>query len=168
MIHKATVRNCQYIRCDVRSWADQLNAFKEAIANSPSKTIDIVIANAGISGADAIFGDDMTEEPVEPDLRILNINMVGVLYTVKLAMHYFRRQYEKNKDVDQLLILQGSLAGYVDLPGTVQYSCAKYGMRGLMRLLRRSGWTFGMRVNYIAPWYALKLLGTGLYVVCQC
>ena len=151
--HRTIVRNCQFVHCDVRSWADQLKAFKQAIANSPSKTVDIVIANAGISGADQVFWDDKTEEPVEPDLKILNINLVGVLYTIKLAMHYFRRQYEKNKQIDQLLILQGSLAGYIDLPGSMQYASSKYALRGLMRNLRRSGFTFGMRVNYIAPWY---------------
>ena len=97
-------------------------------------------------------GTDKTEDPVEPNLSILNINLVGVLYTTKLALHYFRRQHEKNKDVDQVLIMQGSLAGYIDLPGSMQYASSKYALRGMMRNLRRSGWTFGMRVNYIAPW----------------
>lgn len=95
---------------------------------------------------------DKQDEPVEPDLKIANINFIGVLYTIKLALHYFRRQHEKNSQIDQVLILQGSLAGYIDLPGSIQYAGSKYALRGIMRNLRRTGWTFGMRVNYIAPW----------------
>lgn len=50
-------RDCQFVHCDVRSWQDQVNVFKQAIGNSPSKSVDIVIANAGISGADQVFWD---------------------------------------------------------------------------------------------------------------
>jgi NAD(P)-dependent dehydrogenase (short-subunit alcohol dehydrogenase family) len=43
------------VKCDVTSWKDQLAVFKAAIANSPHKSIDIVIANAGIAGNDPVF-----------------------------------------------------------------------------------------------------------------
>lgn len=37
------------------SWEDQLALFKLAISKSPRKSIDIVVANAGISGPDDVF-----------------------------------------------------------------------------------------------------------------
>ena len=79
---------------------------------------------------------------------------MGVLYTVKLALHYFRRQHALNKGepLDQVLILQGSLAGYLDLPGAVQYAASKYGLRGMMKALRMTEGQHNIRVAYIGPW----------------
>ena len=145
----------QFVVCDVREWQDQLAMFKQALANSPNHRVDFVIANAGITGFDDVFhGKPELEEPEEPGLNILKVNGIGVLYTSKLALHYFRRQYQQDPDAskDQLLILQGSLAGYLDLRGSVQYGFCKWGMRGMMRNLRRTEYEHGMRVNYIAPW----------------
>lgn len=45
----------QFVKCDVRNWADQVSVFEAAVQNSPSKSCDIVIANAGIVGADDLF-----------------------------------------------------------------------------------------------------------------
>ena len=38
-----------FVRCDIRNWDDQINLFETAKSRSPSKSVDIVIANAGIS-----------------------------------------------------------------------------------------------------------------------
>ncbi|TVY51496.1 5'-hydroxyaverantin dehydrogenase [Lachnellula cervina] len=143
----------QFVKCNVTLWEDQVKVFKAAVANSPHKSCDIVIANAGISGPDDVFQfDDVSKEPVQPDLRIININLIGILYTAKLAMHYFRVQPEDDKR-DRCLIIKGSLAGFLDQPGSPQYNASKFGGRGLMRSLRQTSWQQGIRVNYIAPWY---------------
>jgi NAD(P)-dependent dehydrogenase (short-subunit alcohol dehydrogenase family) len=85
---------------------------------------------------------------MEPDLKILNINLIGVMYSAKLAMHYFNQQRNDSK-CDRCLILKSSLAGYIDLPGIPLYQTAKYGVRGLMHTLRRLDF---VRVCVIAPW----------------
>ncbi|KIW80819.1 hypothetical protein Z517_07436 [Fonsecaea pedrosoi CBS 271.37] len=82
----------------------------------------------------------------------MEINLMGLLYTVKLALHYFRRQ-PVDSDRDRCLILKSSLAGYVDLPGSIQYNSSKFGVRGVMRSLRRTSWKENIRVNLVAPWY---------------
>lgn len=46
-----------FVKCDVTNWADQVNLFKTALALSPSHRLDIVIANAGISGRDSLYWD---------------------------------------------------------------------------------------------------------------
>jgi NADP-dependent 3-hydroxy acid dehydrogenase YdfG len=89
---------------------------------------------------------DETDEPAEPDLRIVNINFMGVLYTTKLALHYFT----KGPSRDKCLILKSSLAGYLDITGAPLYNSSKFAVRGLMCNLRRSGYC---RVNVIAPWF---------------
>lgn len=43
------VRRCQFVKCDIRSWDDQKAVFEAAKSQSPSQSVDIVIANAGIS-----------------------------------------------------------------------------------------------------------------------
>ena len=45
----------QFVQCDVREWKEQIAVFKAAVKNSPHKSIDIVVANAGIAGNDWIF-----------------------------------------------------------------------------------------------------------------
>jgi len=44
-----------FLKCDVRIWTEQLAVFKAAKENSPHKSIDIVVANAGISDLDPVF-----------------------------------------------------------------------------------------------------------------
>lgn len=146
-----------FVKCDTRVWSDQVNLFKTAIVHSPSHSVDIVLANAGISGLDNVFQDNAdptTGEPVEPDLKVLDINLTGMIYTAKLALHYFPRQKEAD---DRCLIFTSSLAGYADHPGAPQYSASKWGIRGVMRALRSTMPKIGARVNVIAPWYVLKL-----------
>ncbi|KAJ5135231.1 uncharacterized protein N7515_004509 [Penicillium bovifimosum] len=155
--------NVWFSKCNVTSWEEQLELFESAIRKSPTHRIDIVVANAGISGPDPVFLDDSSEEkPQKPDLKILDVNFTGVMYTIRLALHYFRKQYnaavnegvEASKDeLDTCLVLQGSLAGFIDQPGSPQYNGSKFGLRGVMRSLRRTVLQHGTRINYIAPWY---------------
>lgn len=58
------------------------------------------------------------EEPTEPALNIVKVNFIGVLYTVKLALHYFRQQHsaQPKPTQDTSLILQGSMGGYMERP----------------------------------------------------
>lgn len=68
-------RNVHAIKCDVTSWEDQSTLFESAINFSPTGTIDIVIANAGLGA----LGDPLVVQPdddpsgpaaTKPDLRI--------------------------------------------------------------------------------------------------
>ncbi|KAK5109199.1 hypothetical protein LTR62_007284 [Meristemomyces frigidus] len=150
-----------FVHCDVTSWSDQVAAFKKAKEVSPTGAIDIVVANAGIVASDDVFNHEDLEanEPKEPDLSVVKVNLIGVVYTTKLAGWYFAKQFARAQKegreahVDQSLVLQASVAGYLDLIGVPQYTLTKFAVRGLMRSLRQTGpWT-GMRVNLIAPWY---------------
>lgn len=91
-----------------------------------------------------------SSDPTKPELRIININLIGVLYTTKLAMHYFRLQPE-TPERDRCFIFKSSIAGLLDQPGSWQYSTSKFALRGLMRSMRHTTWQAGIRVNYVAP-----------------
>lgn len=47
----ASGNNCVFVKCDIRDWDDQKNMFETAKSKSPENSVDIVIANAGISRA---------------------------------------------------------------------------------------------------------------------
>lgn len=145
-----------FVHCNVLSWSDQLHLFKTALEKSPSKTIDIVVANAGISPHDDIAFDDTEPngDPKEPNVDTIKVDTISVLYTAKLAMHYFVRQPE-GPNRDRCLVLVSSIAGYVDKPSSPQYNTAKFSIRGLMRCLRTTMPKQNMRVNLLAPWYVL-------------
>lgn len=55
LFRSSLLRNVQFVKCDTRDWDQQIELFKKAKANSPFKSCDIVIANAGVSGPDEIF-----------------------------------------------------------------------------------------------------------------
>ncbi|KXS95344.1 hypothetical protein AC578_5282 [Pseudocercospora eumusae] len=142
-----------FVPCDVTKWADQLRLFKTALQDSPSKTIDIVVANAGIFRDDDVFLHAETDDgdPIEPALDVVKVNFIGVMYTVKLALFYFPKQPE-GEDRDRCIIMTGSLASYLDQSGSPQYNSSKWGVRGLMHSIRRTGPDNGIRINLVAPW----------------
>ncbi|KAI5285662.1 Signal recognition particle core component [Ascosphaera aggregata] len=139
--------------CDVRSWDDQVRLFECAMVNNETFSCDIVIANAGVSAPDGkSILDDAGMPAVKPDTTHLDTNTTGLLYTAKLALHYFRRS-PVIQSQDRCLILISSMGAYIDLPGSSMYSMSKFATRGLMRSLRRGNWLGLNRVNIVAPWF---------------
>ncbi|KAH6989807.1 hypothetical protein BKA56DRAFT_629537 [Ilyonectria sp. MPI-CAGE-AT-0026] len=77
------------------TFADQKAIFEKAISQSLSKSVDVVIANAGISrssGDSSWTLDDPKGGLTKPDLNIVRVNLDGALYTWKLAVHDFWKQ----------------------------------------------------------------------------
>jgi NAD(P)-dependent dehydrogenase (short-subunit alcohol dehydrogenase family) len=105
-----------FVEVDIRDWDQQKSMFDTALAKFGA--IDIVIANAGISrsSGDSLWNlDDPNEEPVKPDLRIMDVNLKGSFYTWKLAVHYWRKQKE-SEGRDRCFIITGSMVGWIDSP----------------------------------------------------
>jgi NAD(P)-dependent dehydrogenase (short-subunit alcohol dehydrogenase family) len=150
------LKRTKFIRCDIAKWNDQVDLFRQAALFSPTGRISHVIANAGIHREDEVFlyaGDD--QEPEEPDLSVIDVNIRGTLYTAKLAAHYFIRQNgtgASEKQEDSSLVLIGSGAAFLDCPRSPQYCASKWAMRGIMHSLRRTAHFYGSRVNIISPW----------------
>ncbi|KAI6361569.1 hypothetical protein MCOR25_006473 [Pyricularia grisea] len=146
---------CVFVKVDIRDW-DQVKAvFETARTRSPSKSVDVVLANAGISrtSGDSLWTlHDPNGDVTKPDLNIVQVNLIGTLYTWKLAVHYFRKQPE-SEDRDRCFIITGSLVAYIDSPANWEYTATKYGLLGFMKTARRSSWEQGIRINYVAPCY---------------
>lgn len=149
-------KRAKFVACDITKWDDQVRLFQEALLFSPTGKISHVVANAGIHRPDDVFsysGDD--EEPKEPNLSVIDVNIKGTLYTAKLAAHHFIRQngtQSMPEQEDTSLVLIGSGAAFLDCPRSPQYCASKWAMRGIMHSLRRTAFYYGSRVNVISPW----------------
>src|SRR3569833_2874269 len=76
---------------------------------------------------------------------------------------------------DRHILLVGSVAGLIPLPGAVQYAVSKHGVTGLFRTLRSTAWLYGIRINMLCPYFVdtpilsksalLMLAGGGLATV---
>ncbi|KAG5758063.1 hypothetical protein H9Q72_013799 [Fusarium xylarioides] len=157
-------QKCVFIKCDIRDWDQQKAMFEKAKSSSPSNSVDVVIANAGISRSsgdslwnlDGVYSlnplqiwwkspeltapTDPNGEPTKPDLNIVRVNIDGTFYTWKLAVHYFRQQ-----------------------PGNWEYTGTKYALRGFMRTVRRSSHEQAIRINYVAPCWIKSAIRTAEY-----
>lgn len=73
----------QFKKCDVSSWDNQAQAFKDVFHEFGR--IDIVMANAGISeqGGSALASTE-ADEPKEPNLKIMDVDLSGVIYSESL------------------------------------------------------------------------------------
>ncbi|KAK9384492.1 hypothetical protein V1515DRAFT_611410 [Lipomyces mesembrius] len=158
-----------FVRCDVTDWQSQVNFFKEATKLSSHGGIDAVVANAGILESNHTFNNpknlDMLDPP-KPDLSVIEVNLVGVLYTTHLALFYLPRNpgsepagsnssqlKEDESPRDRHLLLIGSMASLYPIPLQTLYGTSKHGVLGLFRSLRSTAFTKGVRVNLICPYF---------------
>ncbi|KAK4164206.1 putative dehydrogenase [Cladorrhinum sp. PSN259] len=151
-----------YFHCDVTSWSDQVSLFKSAIAASPTKGIDCVVAGAGIVDVANTFdtpqrGKGEDDAPVEPRLKVIDVNLKGVMYTTHLGLYYLPRNGTvgggKDQARDRHILMVSSVAGLMPLPSQTEYAASKHGVMGLFRSLRGTSWTRGVRVNVINPYF---------------
>lgn len=143
-----TCSNVHFFHGSVTSWDDQLKVFEWTVEKYGR--VDIVLPNAGIDEiVEDAFADkfDDNGKLQAPTLIVLDVTLRGVIYTVKLALSYFRRL-----KINGSIVATGSAASYLDTPGIPVYNAAKHGVLGLVRSLRDSLKEEGLiRTNVVAP-----------------
>lgn len=172
-----------FLPLDVTSWSSQAAFFRTAATQlSPTGEIDAVVASAGVSDREgAITGRGFENpagldapDPPAPDLKCIEVNLTGVLYTAHLALFWLQQsaasaspttekeeEEEEEEDGarderdarDRHLLLIGSSAGLYPLPGVPQYVTSKHGVTGLFRALRTLSYRQGLRVNMLCPYF---------------
>ena len=157
-------------------WQSQVNAFKSAINFSERKSIDIVVAAAGVGarpfvteGEEPPSLDTDPPPPESADLSI-DVNAKGVYYTSKLAQHYFAlrpsSEIGATPELRKCLVVMSSLAGYLEL-NEAAYTTSKWAVRGLFRSTRSKMEDLGYRMNLIAPWVMDTPMSKPLADVCR-
>ncbi|KAF2183902.1 NAD(P)-binding protein, partial [Zopfia rhizophila CBS 207.26] len=130
-------------KCDVRVWQEVVDLFNKAFEQF--NRVDIVCANAGITGKEDLMGDNLNE----PRWDVIDINLKGVMSTVKAALYHFRR----NKPQGGALVLTGSITSYLPAHiGGYQYAVSKHGVLGLMTTLKNYTPQINSRINMVAPY----------------
>lgn len=141
-------------KTDVTSWPSQLALFEKAIETFGR--IDHVFANAGIGGTDNFCTDvlDADGKLMPPNMKTMDINLTGCIYTCKLGVHYLRRNGEGGGSV--VMTASGSsFSPFV----VADYGVAKHGVLGLMRNLHQNLIDTPIRSNCITPlWTATGLV----------
>ena len=158
--------NVHFIVCDVTDWASQVSLFKEAIKLSPHQGIDTVVVNAGIADRKVEFENPIdldVKDPPTPDLRVINVTLIGAMYTTHLGLFHLARNPDSSpasaKGVpsptqrDRHILLLGSCASLMPIPGQALYAAAKHGVLGMYRSLRTCSSIKGVRVNLICPYF---------------
>ncbi|RKF59420.1 5'-hydroxyaverantin dehydrogenase [Erysiphe neolycopersici] len=157
-----------FIYCDVTNWKSQVNMFREAARLSPTSSIDAVVANAGILNSLPGFGEtgDLDQDdPPKPAFKVLDVNLIGVLYTAKLATFWLQKNTvierdlsslsspsEQRENRDKHLLLIGSVASIAGLP-ILEYTISKHAVLGLFRTMRATSFMQGIRVNILMPYF---------------
>jgi NAD(P)-dependent dehydrogenase (short-subunit alcohol dehydrogenase family) len=154
-----------FVECDVRDWQAQVRLFKEAVRLSPHGGIDCVIANAGIAGLEPFHNpnnDFNVDEPRKPNLKVIDVNLTGVLYTTQLALWWLKRNpgssaasvdAKPTSPRDRHLLLVSSIAGLGPILTQPLYGTSKHAVLGLFRCLRGSAFLEGVRTNIIFPYF---------------
>ena len=103
--------------------------------------LDIVVANAGISGFGSVV--DLTSEEWQD---VVDVNQTGVWHTCKVAVPHLRAHGEGGS-----IVITSSAAGLHAFANLAHYASAKHGLVGLMRVLAVELGPEKIRVNSIHP-----------------
>jgi NAD(P)-dependent dehydrogenase (short-subunit alcohol dehydrogenase family) len=140
----------KFVQVDVCSWDSLRDAFIQIEAWFGH--IDHVFANAGV-GPTTDFLDDYLDENgllAPPNLRTINVNLLGVISTVRLASHYIQK-HASHRSASELgsIVVTASTASFQNFTAG-DYTITKHGVLGLVRGLQ-SQLEGKVRLNAVSP-----------------
>lgn len=139
---KTKDHHVNFHKTDVTSWEAQLAGFKSALAFGPNKTLDIVVACAGLPNnrvTQYLASASPDKDPEPPTMKVVDVNVTGYMYTSHLALHYFKTtlsEEDGKSGLSKQLIFLCSTLGYTSTTDAADYTAAKYAIRGLWKSLR--------------------------------
>jgi NAD(P)-dependent dehydrogenase (short-subunit alcohol dehydrogenase family) len=153
-----------FLRVDVTSWKEQLALFREAQEHYGK--IDHVFANAGIAPSSTMLEDDVDEngDLLPPKMNTLDVNLTGYMYTVKLAIHYLKKNLNGGS-----IVMTASGSSFTRFPGADYSACqsssplrcfwaltnpaiSKHAVLGILRSLYVPLYpNLPIRINAVAP-----------------
>jgi NAD(P)-dependent dehydrogenase (short-subunit alcohol dehydrogenase family) len=150
--------NCTFIKADVSKWEENVRFFKQVkekfgridFGNTCMviNKLMLVAANAGIDDTQDLYvpGDGITK----PNLKTLEVDLLGPVYATYLALHYFRTN---EPNTGGKVVITSSTAGLYGCPPQPQYGAAKFGCIGLARSMGENAGLQGenITINAICP-----------------
>ncbi|EHN12328.1 Clavaldehyde dehydrogenase [Patulibacter medicamentivorans] len=108
--------------------------------------LDTVVNNAGVM----LIGP-FADAPVGEWERMVDVNVLGLLYVTKAALPHLVRAAEDGPRRTADLVNISSSAGRVARPGTAVYNLTKFGVNGFTEALRQELQAKRVRVSVIEP-----------------
>ncbi|KAI1360475.1 short chain dehydrogenase reductase [Xylaria arbuscula] len=135
------LRNLYFHCCDVSRWADLRTTFDNI------GRVDSVFANAGVTEEPHFFDDlyDNAGQLAEPSRGLLDVNLNGALYTIKLAWNSMRRHKKEGS-----IVITTSASGYAPEQSLPVYSGGKLALVGAIHALRPVLVSDGITINGVA------------------
>jgi len=154
-------------KCDVTSWESQLALFSLGMTKFGS--IDIVLPNAGVSEIgrfdQRMEEDGIQDRPTKPNLKTLEIDLIAVMYTTRIALWYFANdQRDADKQGLRAIAFTGSMSSFYGATMGVQYGAAKAGILGIHKGIIETCNSLDVRVATIAPYFVKTPLLTADFV----
>lgn len=120
--------------------------------------IDHVFANAGVSPTTNLLDVTLDADGLleAPGLRTINVNLIGVMYTVKLAVAYMTKLARERPAGSGSIVLTGSCSSLENFSAG-DYTITKHGVLGILRGVGNL-MPENVRLNAVAPsWTATPL-----------
>ncbi|KGO71189.1 Short-chain dehydrogenase/reductase SDR [Penicillium italicum] len=148
----------KFIKLDVCSWENQRDAFIQI--EEWFGRIDHVFANAGIKPTIDFLDDTLDENGhlTPPDLQTINVNLLSVLFTVRLATYYIQKNSAHSACGELGSIVVTASGSSFQNFSAGDYTIAKHGVLGIIRGI---GYQLEgkVRLNAVAPsWTATAML----------
>lgn len=144
------------------SFDSQVALLRGALEFFPRGEIDIFVPAAGIismptqvAPQDPAGLADLKTPPSDLAANVINVNLSGV-YVGTLLVARYGMGLHKPREGDsrsKSIVLIASLAGYCGAEGSIEYTTTKFGVRGLLRGLRKQLAGLGVRLNAVSPFY---------------
>ncbi|KAK3698971.1 hypothetical protein LTR37_016662 [Vermiconidia calcicola] len=151
---KESLDSTMFVKCDVSSWDDLASMFQKAY--QWQGRLDFCALNAGIDDRDDIFNSissDSTKPPKKPNMKTIDVDLIGPYYGIKLAAHYMSLDSTSagKPKLGGKIVITASAAGIYPIPLCPQYGMAKHGLVGLVRSLGPVASAVNIRVNAVCP-----------------
>lgn len=160
-LNESDSQNAQVTNVDTGDWNSQAEAFGKAV--HAFGRIDYVYPIAGI-GERVWTPNDPTKSSgfEKPDLTVIDLDLVGVMYTVSLAVQQFRRQEPKGGFRGKIGCV-ASVCGFYCVPTLPVYTAAKHGVNGFVRSFGKYLPEEQITMNAVSPNVVRTNISTGAF-----
>lgn len=146
-------QNLYFLYLNVSDWQSQVDLFQAAAKLSTHESIDAIVTNTEVDRNSSTFESPLDnlgilEELPCIHLKALEVNLIEVIYTAHLALHYLPKSSESEKiyqpptntegqdspNRDRHIFLMGSMVGIFPMAAQVQYCTTKHAIVGFIAL----------------------------------
>ncbi|KAJ5970501.1 uncharacterized protein N7479_000419 [Penicillium vulpinum] len=153
-----TSEKLKFIKLDVCSWESQRDAFIQI--EEWFGRIDHVFANAGVGPTSNLLDNSLDEngQLTPPDLQTINVNLIGVISTVRLAIHYIQKHSAHRASGELGSIVATASAASFQNFSAGDYTITKHAVLGLIHAMEYQ-LEGKVRLNAVAPsWTATGMV----------